>query len=268
MAEKADPDAILADIRRVALELGEPPTTDDYREHGAFSVRTVYNHFDKFVAARERAGVAEGELRPNSREELLEDIQRVAEVVGGEPSWDEYDEYGEYAIRGITYRFETWNDAKRAAGVYDEANHGGTKEMLIDDMKAVDAEIDGALSQVEYNERGEFSVKSVQREFGDWETGCQEAGVTRPDLGPRTEPDEHLLKDIRGLAHVLDRLPSKTEYNERGKFSRQMAINRFGSWRDAVRKAGFEPRDPGGIYGEMHPLWSEEPVYYGPNYDE
>lgn len=267
MATKADPDAIVADIRRVAEELGEPPSTDQYREHGKYTVPTVYNHFDGFVAAREQAGVAEGQLRPNSREELLNDIRRVSELVGGEPSWDEYVEHGDYAIKGITYRFDTWNEAKQEAGVYERENHEVTPAMLIEDMQRVDAEQSGALSQVTYDEYGKWTSMAVKRTFESWESACQQAGVTRSNKGPRTEESEELLEDIREVADELGRLPFRSEYNEMGEFSRQMAINRFGSWGQAVLEAGFEPNEPGAQPGEVHPLWEGGTYnYYGPNW--
>ena len=46
---------LLADLRRLADELGGPPTTDDVREEGTFSLRVYYDRFDSFSAARERA---------------------------------------------------------------------------------------------------------------------------------------------------------------------------------------------------------------------
>lgn len=46
---------LLADLERLADELGKPPTTDEVREHGTYSLRTYYDRFESFIAARERA---------------------------------------------------------------------------------------------------------------------------------------------------------------------------------------------------------------------
>ncbi|MFC4450194.1 homing endonuclease associated repeat-containing protein [Halorussus aquaticus] len=48
-------DDLLAALRELADELGEPPTTKDVREHGSYSLRTYYDRFDSFSAARDRA---------------------------------------------------------------------------------------------------------------------------------------------------------------------------------------------------------------------
>ncbi|MFC7080301.1 homing endonuclease associated repeat-containing protein [Halorussus caseinilyticus] len=46
---------LLADLRNLADELGEAPTTEDVRERGDYSLRTYYDRFDSFSAAREQA---------------------------------------------------------------------------------------------------------------------------------------------------------------------------------------------------------------------
>jgi hypothetical protein len=78
-----------------------------------------------------------------------------------------------------------------------------------------------------------------------------------------------LIDDIQEVAEELGHAPSRTEYHEHGRFSRQMAINRIGSWPEAIRRAGYEPRDPGGQPGEMNANWEGgyEP-YYGENWYE
>lgn len=50
-------DDILDDIRRVADELGRTPSSYAYREHGCFSARPAYRHFDSWQEAIEAAGL-------------------------------------------------------------------------------------------------------------------------------------------------------------------------------------------------------------------
>jgi hypothetical protein len=248
----------LADIQRVADQLGKPPTRAEYSEHGQYSAPTAAKHHDNsFTAARAAALDIPNERRPeHDRDDLLADIRSVAEHVNGEPSKTDYKDHGGYALSTITYRFESWIAAKREAGVYDGLDAGPTREELVADLQRVDEEHSGAVTQTLYQEHGEWSKMTVQRHFDGWEAGCQEAGVT-------------LLEDIRRLADELGRPPTKPEYNEQGKFSREMARRRIGSWAGAVREAGFEPRKPGGQPGEMNGNWEGgyEP-YYGENWRE
>jgi len=267
MPEKATREDIRADIQRVADELGAVPTREEYRDRGEWSARTAANRFGgSFTAARAAAlDVPDERLPKIRRDEYLADIRRVAGVVDGEPSKDDYHEHGEYALSGIMYRFNSGIEGKKEAGVYE----GPTREALITDMQRVDADIDEGLSQKRYNELGEWSTRPVKRRFTSWEAACQQADVSRPDMGPRSADTGDLLNDIRNVAEKIGHVPSRSEYHEYGQYSRQMAISRIGSWPDAVRKAGFEPRDSGGQSGELNPNWEGgyEP-YYGANWYE
>ena len=62
--------------------------------------------------------------------------------------------------------------------------------------------------------------------------------------------DEELLEALRELASKVDRVPRKKDMNEYGPHAARTYQLRFGSWNDAVREAGFEPRSKGTGYGE------------------
>jgi len=260
----------LADIRRVADELGHPPTIAEYREHGQYSAPTAAKFHDRrFTDARAAAlDMDSGRQPEHRRDELVADIQRVAEIVGGEPSKRDYQDHGEYALSGITYRFDSWVAAKQAAGVYDGLDDGPTREDVLEDMQRVDTEQSGPLSQKVYDEHGEWTSMATKRRFESWEAACQKAGVERPQKGPRPEDDADLLDDIRSVAEELGRAPSRSEYNEHGQFSRGMARVRFDSWPEAVEAAGFDALEPGGPPGEYNGHWSDITPYYGPDWNQ
>lgn len=270
MPDKVSRAEAIADLKRVAQKLEHKPTIAEYREHGKYSCPTITKHFDgSFQTARSIAlDVPDKRMPEHRRTDLLSDIKSVAEKVSREPSKTDYKKYGDYALSTITYRFESWIEAKKEAGVYDRLDESPTKEELLTDMQCVDQEIDKPLSQARYNKYGEWTVRPVKCRFESWEKACQKAGVSRPKMGPRLVDDKELLKDIQNVADELDHIPSREEYNEKGKFSRQMAISRFGSWPKAVKKAGYDPLPPGGQSGERNALWTEEEPYYGPNWNE
>lgn len=270
MAHKVSEAESLTDLKRVADELGHPPTTDEYREHGQYSCPTVAKHFDgSFTAARAEALNCPNERQPeHRRKKLLSDIQRVAEQVGHEPSKGDYEDHGEYALSTITYRFDTWIAAKKEAGVYEGLDESPSKEELLNDMQRVDEELDEPLSQKRYNEHGEWTPRPVKRRFDSWEVACQKASVSRPEMGPQPVSDEAMLEDIQAIAEQLGHVPSRSQYNEHGQFSRGMAKERFGSWPDAVEAAGLDALDPGGPPGVHNGHWADVEPYYGPNWDE
>jgi len=270
MADRVSKSEAIKDLRRVADELGHPPKIAEYREHGKYSCPTVSKHFDgSFSAARAATlNVPNERLAEHSREQLLEDIRCVAEIVDREPSKTDYKEHGDYALSTITYRFDSWISAKKEADVYEGLDEGPTKDELIEDMRRVDQRIDEPISQRRYTEHGTLTAMTVKRRFESWEVACQKAGVSRPSMGPQPVDDSALLTDIKRVQNKLNHVPSRTEYNEHGKFSRQLAINRFGSWPKAVKAAGLEPLAPGGLPGERNPHWADREPYYGPNWNE
>lgn len=51
------PEDVCFDIKRVATELGYPPTKWEYEDDGEFSTQDVRHHFDSWGAALKAAGV-------------------------------------------------------------------------------------------------------------------------------------------------------------------------------------------------------------------
>jgi len=128
--------------------------------------------------------------------------------------------------------------------------------------------VDGPVSQVAYRKHGEWSSRTVKRWFDSWESACQKAGVTRPDMGPQSVSDDVLMEDIQRVAEALGHVPSRSEYNESGRFTRGLAKERFGSWPDAVEAAGLDALEPGGPPGVHNGHWADIEPYYGPNWNE
>lgn len=76
---------------------------------------------------------------------------------------------------------------------------------------------------------------------------------------PAKFTEEELLDHIREIAHIYDRVPvlSDLEMPEFiGGPQRATYYRTFGSWSEAVRRAGFQPRRPGDPIWR-HPIWRD-----------
>ena len=62
--------------------------------------------------------------------------------------------------------------------------------------------------------------------------------------------DDELLAELRRLADDEDTPPTTTDLRERGAHSVQTYEYRFGSWREALSQAGFEPPPPQAVTTE------------------
>lgn len=131
MVAPIEDEELLSDIRRVYEKLGSPPSENEYREHGEYSVSAVRRAFGKFTEGREKAGIPNPDMRGGQnkipREDLIEEIHKVGEAVDGTPTREDLQRIGEFAEQPYRNEFGSWSEALLAAGYeYDELNRPGS----------------------------------------------------------------------------------------------------------------------------------------------
>lgn len=116
------------DLHRVAGIVGRPPSRNDYAEYGTYSVRPFYDRFDTWTNAREELGLEGGpQVDPKlSTDELIGELKRLAEAVGGTPTRTEMRERGNHGTNTYRRHFGSWTDAVQAAGL--EPNEAPAKQ--------------------------------------------------------------------------------------------------------------------------------------------
>lgn len=90
----------MEDIKQVSTDINGRPTKDEYRKHGKYSASSVTALFNSWSNALSEAGFeprAQG--RGRTKYEYYIDLVRVAEKLGKQPSFEEYDEHGQYDYR-------------------------------------------------------------------------------------------------------------------------------------------------------------------------
>lgn len=121
---KISADQLADDIRRVAEEMDRPPTAAEYNERGQYSRGTAHSRFGGWNAALRAAdldpdGVERdpGGSAPIPDGELLDDLRRVAGIVGAPPTTDQYDEHGRHVHTTLVGHFGGgWNGVLMEAG--------------------------------------------------------------------------------------------------------------------------------------------------------
>ncbi|WP_115862885.1 homing endonuclease associated repeat-containing protein [Halorussus litoreus] len=131
MGTKRIPDReLLAELQRLYTELGQPPTQRDMTERGQYSNRTYQLRFGSWSNA-----LREAMLDTNdgiSEDQLLREIERLADELGRAPKAAEMDETGAYAPVTYHRRFGSWRQALDAADL-DGDRSGAPKENRTDD---------------------------------------------------------------------------------------------------------------------------------------
>jgi len=126
---------------------------------------------------------------PIPKTELLDDLQRVSEVVDGHVTISAYREHGEYTEAPFYDRFGDWESALEAADIdvetdlIERGSHGYanvSKGEFLDDVKRVAESMGKTPTIREYQNNGEYSRFLVRGRFGTWNE-CLKAADLEPN---------------------------------------------------------------------------------------
>nr|WP_316614660.1 HNH endonuclease [uncultured Ruminococcus sp.] len=110
---------------------------------------------------------------------------------------------------------------------------------LLNDMKRVASLLNqNYLSKSEYKKQGQFSPSTIDYRFNGWINACKKCGFEMHPQYREKVSDEEVLSDMISVARQLGKQNLKRdEYSQYGKHD---AAKHFGSWNNALRKAGLD----------------------------
>jgi len=114
-----------------------------------------------------------------------------------------------------------------------------TRKDLLDELQRLAEELGTTPASTDMNESGAYWASQYIDEFGGWNDALREVGL-EPNQ-PRKIPTDELLNEIRRLARKVNRTPTKKQMDDLGEYYGGTYLNRFGSWNEAIRQAGFNP---------------------------
>lgn len=185
---------LLEEIERLVKKFGRPPTTREMREYGKYTASVYFGRFGSWNDAIRAAGYtpvasapdASGQRIPAS--ELLAEIDRLADQVGGRPTAEQMNEHGQYSVHPYVNRFGSWNSAIERAGF---TPFTGTtedlfsREELITELQRLGDVVDRPPTVRQMTELGRYSSSPYKRRFGSWVEALRAAGF---------EPTTHQLR--------------------------------------------------------------------------
>ena len=236
---------ILADLREAARRLGKTPTRGEYKNiPGLADASVLETRFGSWNAALERVGL-EPNLRRYTDAQLIESLRRAADELGGTPA--------KYDLRGMkgfpdpevySKRFGSWAEAVRRAGlpprVVDRRHY--TDRYLLEALARAADDLGRTPTWGEFRAmEGVPGMDAYRDRFGSWREALRLAGLTPRSRGGIS--DDELAAELRRAAAVLGNTPSKEELRLMDGFPNPDTYwKRYGSWGEAVRRAGLPPR--------------------------
>lgn len=235
-------EALLDEIQRLADDLGHPPTQQELRKHGKYSISPYRDRFGSWSAALDAAGL-EGRRPEISREDLLDELNRLANALDRRPTSEDMREQGSYSVETYRRRFGSWGDALEAAGIATSSKRIPEEE-LIAELQRLGEEFDAPPTQRITREHGKYSPTTYANRFGSWRSAVETAGFEPRVRGEDTLTKESLIEELQHLAADLGHPPSLQDLRDHSSHSATTYYDKFGSWRSALQAAGFADREP------------------------
>ena len=128
-----------------------------------------------------------------------------------------------------------------------------SKAEAITDLQRVARELDRAPTYIEYTERGQYHAATLRIACqAKWNDVLVMAGFV-PRAGGRAadgrklykRKNSDLLNDVLRVAREIGHQPTSVEYRQKGVYSRELVIRRFGgTWQGVIEAAGLEYKKP------------------------
>lgn len=232
---------LLAEIRAVAAHTDSEgaPTLQEFRDHGSMAATTVTRRFDSWQDAVGKAGLEPRTPTESiSKTDLLEELHRVADLVGEIPTSTQMTKQGEYSVSAYQTHFGSWTAALEEA--FDDTAEIHTTRSTTDLLDELQRVADAHATPPRYRDmdaHGAYAARTYVNRFGSWNAALAAAGFT-----PREEKsisEAALLADLQRLRESVGHRPTPDEVREHGEYGVATYQRRFGSWANAIA-AAFE----------------------------
>lgn len=109
-------DECIADLKRVAQELGKNSiTTDEYKDHGRYSPAPFVRHFGSWLKALRKAGLKETRTLHVTNEDYFHNLEKIWVTIGRQPYYREIQKpFSRYCAGAYERRFGSWRKALEA----------------------------------------------------------------------------------------------------------------------------------------------------------
>lgn len=110
---------LIKELRRLNSVRGRLPAAKFIDEYGKYCAATYCSHFGSIGEARKAAGISSDTSYPKkySDTELLDELKRLAKLLGREPTGKDVLKHGKYSLYPYYSRFDSFVEARKKAGL-------------------------------------------------------------------------------------------------------------------------------------------------------
>jgi len=159
---------LISDLKDFANKLNTTPTSNEMDESGPWSAQTYRRHFDGWNNAIEKADLEKNVRRNIPKEELIDEIHRLATITGEIPLSRELENKGKFSLPTYIEKFGSWNAVLEIAGYELNKDHNLSREYIISQLKQLDENVNGRPRRIDVDENCELSYATFERHFGSW----------------------------------------------------------------------------------------------------
>lgn len=213
---------LFADLRAVSVVLNKPSLTkDDYNKHGRFCAATMQNRFGSWNKALQQSGLASSKRVNIPSDELLNDLKRVAEMLGTKVlSQEMYRSHGKFSEPTVARAFGSWAKALDVAGlkVSEQWHPKVSDDELFSNMAVVWEAVGRQPKQTDFRQPlSNISESTYVRRFGSWRKALEAFVATANEAAPQGHtvvPSCHLV-DVAFPASHKQRTPRDPSWRMR-----------------------------------------------------
>lgn len=116
-------------------------------------------------------------MTERTKDDLLDEVQRLATELDRTPTATDMNESGEYWASYYQEEFGGWNNAVREAGLEPNQPRKISNNDLLNEIRRLARKLNRTPTKKEMNELGEYYGRSYQDRFGSWSEAIRQAGL-------------------------------------------------------------------------------------------
>jgi hypothetical protein len=230
----------IAEIKRVAKQLGHTPTQVAFSTHAIMHNSTVIKLFGTWNKALSVAGMKVNHSNNKvTKTQALQELKHIAKLLGHAPITTEFDKHANMHSTTVINLFGTWNKGLKAADLVPSRIRGVTKSQVLAEVKRIDKMLGRTPTSEEFTKHASMSIPTVCTLFGTWNRGLQAASLVPARAMGITKVKA--LAELNRVATKVGHTPIIKEFTKHAHMSHATISKLFGTWNAGLNAAGLTP---------------------------